>query len=54
MVLELETNDKKAKMKGGLGWIRGQEQDMSSARLVMGTIFLVVYISCCNRVYKSN
>ena len=31
-----EKNDKKAKLKGGLGWIRGlrgQEQDMSSHAL---------------------
>ena len=50
MVLEPEkkkNNNKKAKMKGGLGWIRGQEQDMSSLH-VMGTIFLVyiTYLTC--------
>ena len=36
MVLEPEKkkNDKKAKMKGGLGWIRRQEQGMSSLAIV--------------------
>ena len=38
---EEEKNDKKVKMKGGLGWIKRIERKHELARLVMETIFLV-------------
>ena len=40
-------NDKKVKLKGGLGWIKRRARTRHElARLVMGTIFLVIsYVS---------
>ena len=47
-----DKNYKKAKMKGGLGWMKNIGND--PARFLMGTIFLVLSVCCLSVVCQIN